>query len=255
MIEWREVARGAEGLTLYRIDAEMDHPIPPGGGRFDPMRAIFSLHPTRTTRRFDEDFAESGMPVGASSMRVACHVISYPDQLMTIDSTFPSTGLQVFPETLEQICRHEQRSFADRPLDVLYTHTHFDHAGGRDGVEALERDVRTLAHPFTPALFEQTNRREMFFVTKAHFFRDCGIEESVETLMAGMHDLFLAAMGGEVGDDPPRSPFGSASDDPLRVDHPIEPGADTVALHDGRVEVSHHSFHVTSRSFRWTYIW
>lgn len=170
-------------------------------------------------------------------MRVACHVISYPDQLVAVDSTFPSTGLQVFPESLEQICRHEQRSFADRPLDVLYTHTHFDHAGGRDGVEALERDVRTLAHPFTRALFEQTNRRETFFFTKAHFFRDSGIEESVDTLMAGMRDLFLAAMGGAVGGDPPRSPFGSASDDPLRVDHSIEPGADAYGLHDGRIEV------------------
>jgi glyoxylase-like metal-dependent hydrolase (beta-lactamase superfamily II) len=237
MIEWSEVARGDGGLTLYRLDAEMDHPSAPGGGRFDPIRAILSGHSTPTTRRFEEDFAESGAPVGASSMRVACHVISYPDQLLVVDSTFPSTSTQVFPRALEEICSAEGRPFSTRPLDVLYTHTHFDHAGGRDGVEALERDVRTLAHPFTKALFEQSNRREMFFFSKSHFFRDCGIDDDIETLMAGMRERYLSAMGADAANDPPRSPFGSASVAPLRVDQTIEPGAGVHALHGGRVEV------------------
>lgn len=237
MIEWQRVAQGEGGLSLYRIEAEMDPPRPPGGGRFDPMRAILSLSRTRTTRRLEEDFAESAAPVGASSMRVACHVISYPDQLFVVDSTFPSTGLAVFPEALERISHDEGRPFGERPLDVLYTHTHFDHAGGRDGVEALERDVRTLAHPYTRALFDQSNRRETFFLSRAQFFRDCGIEDEAETLMERMRELYVAAVGEAVGDEPPRSPFGSASDAPLRVDVPLEPGDAPLALHDGRIEV------------------
>jgi glyoxylase-like metal-dependent hydrolase (beta-lactamase superfamily II) len=237
LIEWQQVAAGDGGLTLYRIDAEMDHPSPPGGGRFDPMRTMLSLHPTPTTRHLDAEFAQSAAPVGASSMRVACHVISYPDQLMVVDSSFPSTGIQLFPETLERICEAERRSFAERPLDVLYTHTHFDHAGGRDGVEAMQRDVRILAHPHTRALFEQSNRRDMFFASKAHFFRDCGVDADMETLMSHMRETFIATMGGEVSDEPPRSPFGSASDAPLRVDVEVEPGAGVHPLHDGRVEV------------------
>ncbi len=236
MIEWNEVARGPEGLVLYKIEAEMDHPMVPGGGRFDPIRGVLSRYPTATTRRFEEDFAESGAPVGASSMRVACHVISYPDRLMAVDATFPATGEDAFPGTLDEISRHEGRSLGDRPVDVLYTHSHFDHLGGRDSIERLEGDVRTIAHPFTQAQFAETSKREMFFVTKGHFFRDCGLNESIENLMLTLRDLYVEAMGGSIPEEPPRNPFGSASDDPLRVDLPIEPGDGPRPLLDGRVE-------------------
>ncbi len=188
MIEWREVARGADDLILYRLDAEMDQHRPRGRGGFEPMRALLGRHPTPVTRQVEDEFAAAGAPVGASSMRVACHVISYPDQLMVVDSTFPPTGNEVFPGALEQISSHEGRSFTGRPLDVLYTHCHFDHAGGRAAVEALNGDVRTLAHPYTQALFDATSRREMFFLGKAGFFRDCGIDEDLETLMLSMRN-------------------------------------------------------------------
>jgi glyoxylase-like metal-dependent hydrolase (beta-lactamase superfamily II) len=183
-------------------------------------------------------------------MRVACHVVSYPDQLLVVDSTFPSTSTVVFPGALEAIARQEERSFADRPLDVVYTHCHFDHAGGRDGVEALGRDLRTLTHPFTAALFEQTQRREMFFLSKAPFFRDCGIDVPVETLVLGMREMFVEALGGEMPDEPPRSPFGSASDAPLRVDLPVDPdegfpgGGGSLPLHEGRIELLRFEGHI-----------
>lgn len=236
VIEWSEAARGPEGLVIYRIEAEMDHPIAPGGGRFDPMRGVLSRHATATTRRLDEDFAESGAPVGASSMRVACHVISYPDHWMVVDATFPATGSTVFSETLGEISREEGRSLSDRPLDVLYTHCHFDHAGGRDAVEELGSGVRTMTHPLTEALFAQTSQRENFFVSKGHFFRDCEIGESIETLMLSLHDLYLEAMGGVMPEEPPRNPLGSASDAPLRVDVRIDPGDGGHPLLDGRAE-------------------
>ena len=236
MIEWREVARGPRGLILYRIEAAMDQPMVPGKGRFDPMRGILSRHAPSTTQRFEQEFAESGAPVGASSMRVASHLISYPDRLMIVDATFPATGAEIFPGTLSDISRHEGRSFADRPLDVLYTHCHFDHSGGRDAVEELAGDVRTIAHPFTQALFEQSSKREMFFVTKGHFFRDCGIREDVETLLLSLRELYVEAVGGEMPEESPRNPFGSASDAPLRVDLAIEPGGDAQPLLDERVE-------------------
>ena len=38
MIEWREVARDDTGLNLYRIDAEMGHPVSPGQGRFPTLQ-------------------------------------------------------------------------------------------------------------------------------------------------------------------------------------------------------------------------
>jgi len=237
VIEWREVARDDTGLTLYRIDAEMGHPVSPGQGRFDPMRGILSRYSTNQTKKLDANFSESGAPVGASSMKVACHVVSYPDQLLVVDSTFPTTSKEIFPTELERIVRSEGRDLADRPIDVLYTHCHFDHAGGRDGIEALGGDVRTLAHPYTEALFGQTSKREMFFVSKGHFFRDCGVEESVETLMLGLRELFVEAMGGAIDEEEMRSPYASASTEPLRIDVPIEPGREAVSIHDGRTEV------------------
>ncbi|MBW2385892.1 MAG: MBL fold metallo-hydrolase [Deltaproteobacteria bacterium] len=221
---------------MYRIEAAMDQPMVPGNGRFDPIRGILSRHAPSTTQRFEQEFAESGAPVGASSMRVASHLISYPDRLMIVDATFPATGAEIFPGTLSDISRHEGRSFADRPLDVLYTHCHFDHSGGRDAVEELAGDVRTIAHPSTQALFEQSSKREMFFVTKGHFFRDCGIREDVETLLLSLRELYVEAAGGEMPEESPRNPFGSASDAPLRVDLAIEPGGDAQPLLDGRVE-------------------
>lgn len=237
MIEWEKVAQGEDGLALYKIVAEMDQPMSPGTRGFDPMRSMLSRYTTDATQRLDLDFGESAPPVGASSMRVACHVVSYPDQLLVVDSTFPATGTELFPGVLEQIARHEGRVFADRPLDVLYTHCHFDHAGGRDAVETLGGGVRTLAHPYTRAMFAQTLQREMFFVTKGQFFRDCGVTDSIETLMLHMRDMFHEVMGGEVDPEEMRSPFASASDAPLRVDLEIDPEDGVVSLHDGRVEV------------------
>lgn len=237
MIEVNEVARGDAGLTLYRIDAEMDHPVTPGQGRFDPIRGILSRYSTGERERLDADFSEAGAPVGASSMKVACHVVSYPDQLLVIDSTFPSTGADIFPTELERISHAEGRNLQDRPLDVLYTHCHFDHAGGRDGVEALSGNVRTLAHPYTQALFSQTSKRENFFVSKGHFFRDCGVTESIETLMLGLRDMFAEAMGGEINQEEMRSPYASASTEPLRVDLPVEPKGESTHLHGGRTEI------------------
>jgi glyoxylase-like metal-dependent hydrolase (beta-lactamase superfamily II) len=244
LIEWEEVAQGDDGLRLYKVVAEMDQPMSPGRNGFNPIRSMLSQYSTVATQRLDVDFAESGAPVGASSMRVACHVVSYPDQLFVVDSTFPATGAELFPGGLEQIARHEGRALADRPLDVLYTHCHFDHAGGRDAVEMLGPRVRTLAHPYTQALFAQTQQREMFFLTKGQFFRDCGITDSVETLMLHMRDMFQKAMGGKVDPEEMRSPFASASDEPLRVDVPIDPQNDVVALHDGRIEVLRFEGHI-----------
>ena len=60
MIEWREVARDDTGLNLYRIDAEMGHPVSPGQGRFDPMRGILSRYSTDQTKKLDANFSESG---------------------------------------------------------------------------------------------------------------------------------------------------------------------------------------------------
>jgi glyoxylase-like metal-dependent hydrolase (beta-lactamase superfamily II) len=86
-------------------------------------------------------------------------------------------------------------------------------------------------------LFAQTQQREMFFVSKGQFFRDCGITDSVEILMREMREMFLKAMGGEVDLEEMRSPFAPQSDDPLRVDLEIEPEQGVVSLHSGRVEV------------------
>lgn len=86
MIEWEEAARGDDGLILYKVVAEMDQPMSPGRGGFNPIRSMLSHYSTDATQRLDADFSESGAPVGASSMRVACHAVSYPDQLLVVDS-------------------------------------------------------------------------------------------------------------------------------------------------------------------------
>jgi len=237
VIRWKAVARGDDGLVLYKVVAEMDQPMTASSFGFDPIRAMLSRFSTKATRRLESDFAESTAPVGESSMRVASHVVSYPDQLLVVDSTFPATGASLFPAGLEQISRSEGRSPSDRPLDVLYTHCHFDHAGGRDAVETLGNRVRTVTHPYTRSLFAQAHRRETFFLTKGQFFRDCGIGDPVEVLMEHMREMFLERMGSDVDPEQMRSPFASASDAPLRVDFEIEPGPGVVALHDGRIEV------------------
>ena len=67
---------------------------------------------------------------GAGGFRVACHVVSLPDRLLFVDSTFRSTGDDIVPGALEALARREGRTLEDRPIQGLYTHAHWDHAGG-----------------------------------------------------------------------------------------------------------------------------
>ena len=51
MIEWKCVATGADGLRIYRVDAESGNVSMGGGsGRSGPLDLVFQQFPTETTR-------------------------------------------------------------------------------------------------------------------------------------------------------------------------------------------------------------
>ncbi len=242
-VEWRQVGEGPEGLRLYRVDADSGNVSLGGGGAMrSPIDLVFQRFETPTTRYLREHFTAPGSPVGASSFAVACHVVSLPDLMFVVDSTYRTTADDVFPGALAEIAADEGRALGDRPIQVLYTHAHFDHAGGHEAVEAMGRDVQILAHPDTERLFPFVSRREMFFRLKEVFFRDCGIEASLEELTDQIRQLYLR-MIDESGADMSRTPWGSIEDGPLRIDAPIEEDADRV-LAGGRIRLLEFGGHI-----------
>lgn len=243
MIEWKEVGAGAQGLRVHRIDAQPEGQLLPGGGGFDPLRVVLQEFPNPTTLSVEARFTASGPPVGASSLRVACHAVSLPDSLLVVDSTFRTTAVDVFPAVLEAIVASEGRRLGERPVRVIYTHAHFDHAGGREAVEALGPNVEIQTHRHTEALFPLLSRRESFFRTRSWFFRDCGIEAGLPEFIALMRERFmetLAAQNLDLSDHP----F-PETESPLRVDTPIglEPHG-ALPMLDGRVEVLRFDGHI-----------
>jgi len=221
MIGFQQVAAGPDDLRLYRIDAEPERVATPGSS-LDPLSLLFEAVPTPTTRQLLAQFDEASPPVSASSLRVACHVASTPDTLLVVDSTFPSTAPEVFPETLERICHNEGRPFGNRPVELLYTHAHVDHAGGRTAVEAMGSDVHIAAHSHTAALFPVLSRPDQMFRTDGHFLRDCGITRPLEEMAAeyqAMREQLLDLLPSDVD----LTFFRGHSDDPLRVDLFVEP--------------------------------
>ena len=213
MIDWKRVAAGDDGLNIYKIEAESENTFQ-RASKSDPFGAILALHDTETTRYLLESFRSTEGPVGSAGFRVACHVISLPDSLWVIDSTFRTTGPEVFPGTLEEIVEVEGRSLAGRPIHVIYTHAHFDHAGGHAAVAALGSDVETFAHPHTQALMPFVSRREFFFSSKAGFFRDCGLSEDAIGELQGAFRNFLTQKGLDID----ASVFAADESEQLRVD-------------------------------------
>ena len=244
MITWREVAAGEDGLRLYRVDAEAEAFAGAGGTSLrSPLDLILARSEARTLQQLQQRFSEPGAPVGASSFSVACHVVSLPDLLFVTDATYRTTAPEVFPGVLEAIARHEGRSLAARPLEVLYTHAHFDHAGGHRAVEALDGAARTLAHPWTAALAALVGRRESFLRTREGFLRDCGVEGDLDALAREIRDHFLR-LASEGGIDLDKSPWGAAEDGALRIDLPIDPGEGSVERADGRIRVLRFDGHI-----------
>ena len=243
MIEWREVVGGAQGLRLYRIDAESGSFGGPGGRIPSPLAVVLERFDTPTCRYLLENFGEGGAPVGASSFSVACHVISLPDLMLIVDSTYRTTAPEVFPQALEAIAGREGRRVADRPIQVLYTHAHFDHAGGHGAVERMGEDVETLAHPYTAALFPLVSRRESFLRTRAGFLRDCGIDVDLDSLGPAIRDQYVGLMQS-AGVDLDRAPWGSVEEGPLRIDRFVDPDAGELPLAGGRIEVFRFDGHI-----------
>lgn len=241
-VAWRPVASEVGDLRLYRIDAAPLGLAAPGRD-FDPLDLLFAQFPNPTTARVRSEFGEAGAPVGASSLEVACHVASTPDAILVVDSTFRRTAPHVFPRVLEEIARHEQRPAETRPIDVLYTHAHFDHAGGRAAVEGLGAAVTTLAHPYTRAFFPLVSRPETMFRSKGQFLRDCGITPPMEELFAG-----YGAARQQLLDQAPShldlGLFRSEEEPPLRVDREIDPAREPVTLLGGRAEVLRFDGHI-----------
>lgn len=241
-ITWRLVATKAGDLRLYRVDAAPLGLATPGRD-FDPLDLLLAQFPNPSTAQVRSEFAEAGAPVGASSLEVACHVVSTPDTMLIVDSTFRRTAPHVFPRVLEEIARHESRHTGSRPIEVLYTHAHFDHAGGRAAIEGLGAGVTTLAHPYTRALFPLVSRPETMFRSKGQFLRDCGITPPMEELFAG-----YSAAREQLLDRAPRhldlGLFRSAEESGLRVDRVIDPAVEPVALLGGRAEVLRFDGHI-----------
>ena len=220
MITCREVAAGSRGLRLYRIDAEPKGVAAPGLG-LDPMALLFERVSTATTRQVVSEFSESGPPVSASSLRVACHVVSTPDALMIVDATFPQTAQMIFPFLIDAICRGEGRAIGGRPIELLYTHAHFDHAGGRSAVEAMRPDVRTFAHPYIAAQFPISSRPDQMFRSDGHFLRDCGIGQGFEEL-AGEFERMREGLLDRLPPDADLTLMRGEGDAQLAVDVPID---------------------------------
>lgn len=208
-----------------------------------PLAVVLDRFDTPTSRYLQERFGEGGTPVGASSLSVACHVVSLPELTLVVDSTYRTTAPGIFPDALEELAKAEGRRGGERPIVVIYTHAHFDHAGGHAAVEALGSSAQTFAHPYTRDLFPLVARRESFLRTRVPFFRDCGIDLDVESLTAEIRDHYLGLMR-DAGIDFDRAPVGSLDEGPLRVDHTIDPGIGSVPLADGRIEILRFDGHI-----------
>lgn len=243
MIQCREAARGRDGLRIHRIEAESGAFSGPGGRMPSPLAVVLDRFDTPTSRYLQERFGEGGTPIGASSFSVACHVVSLPDSVFVVDSTYRTTAPAIFPATLEQIVCAEGRRLDERPIFVVYTHAHFDHAGGHAAIEALASGAQTFAHPYTRDLFPLVARRESFLRTRVPFFRDCGIGLDVESLTGEIRDHYLALMR-DSGVDFDRAPWGSMDEGPLRVDREIDPGLEALSLADGRIEILRFDGHI-----------
>ncbi len=246
MIEWAEVAAGRDGLRIHRVDAEAGGiPGSASGGLQlqNPLELILARFDTPTVRWLRDDFTGTGSAVGLSSFSVACHVISLPDALVVVDSTYRTTAGEIFPRVLEEISSHEGRQLADRPIQVIYTHAHFDHAGGQAAVEALGESVEILAHPFTAKLAPLVSARESFLRTRAHFLRDCGIHADLDELTDGIRAHFLQ-LAEKAGVSLAKAPWGSLDDGPPRVDRAVEPGRGAIPVADGRIEVLEFAGHI-----------
>lgn len=246
MIEWSEVATDRDGLRIHRIDAEAAG-IPGsgiGGARVpNPLELILGRFDTSTVRWLRDSFTGTSAPVGESSFSVACHVISLPEALVVVDSTYRTTASEIFPRVLEEITTHEGRRLGDRPIQVVYTHAHFDHAGGHQAVEALGDHVEILAHPATASLAPVVSARESFLRTRAHFLRDCGIDAEIEELANDIRAHFLD-LAEKAGVNLERAPWGSVDDGALRIDRTIEPGRRAIPIVDGRVEILEFAGHI-----------
>jgi glyoxylase-like metal-dependent hydrolase (beta-lactamase superfamily II) len=242
VIEWRRVVDGPQGLRIYRIDAEA-RGLGGLGLRFDPVAAVLSAEHTPTTRRLLETFSGHDSPVGPSSFRVACHVVSVPGLVLVVDSTFGTTAPEVFPGALEVVLASEGARLRDRPVRVLYTHAHFDHAGGHESVEAMGDAVTTLGHPHSRALQPWVGRRDSFFATKGQFFRDCEISRPLEELREEVRDLFHRMLESN-GVDASSHPYGTGSEEPIRIDLAIEPTGERAHRLDDRIEVLRFDGHI-----------
>lgn len=243
MISYHQVASGRDDLRIYRIDAEPERVATPGMS-LDPLSLLFEAVPTPTTRQLLAEFNEASPPVSASSLRVACHVASTPDTLLVVDSTFPSTAAEIFPEILERICQSEGRPFGTRPVEFLYTHAHVDHAGGRIAVEAMGCDVHIVAHSHTAALFPVLSRPDQMFRTDGHFLRDCGITRPLEE-MATEYEAMRQRVLDSLPSNVDLTFFRGDSDALLRVDLFVEPtDEDEVHLLGGHAKVLRFDGHI-----------
>ena len=243
-IAWREVARGRDGLRIYRIEAEAQGLRMGSGANASPLDLFLSRFANPTVRAICDDFSESSPAVGPSSLQVACHVISLPDILLVADATYRTTAPRIFPAVLEEIVRSEGCRLEDRPLLILYTHAHFDHAGGHETIEALDGSVCTLAHPFTGALIPYVSRVEAFFRSRGQFFRDCGVTVDLEPVREELQELYHRLLR-DSGLGPAESqPWGDDDQGTLRVDVPIDPGEGTELLAEGRIEVLRFDGHI-----------
>jgi glyoxylase-like metal-dependent hydrolase (beta-lactamase superfamily II) len=246
MIEWTEVAEDREGLRIHRIDAEASGIPGSGSGAArvpNPLELILARFDTATVRWLRDDFTGKGAAVGMSSFSVACHVISLPEALVVVDSTYRTTAREIFPGVLDEITSHEGRKLADRPIQVVYTHAHFDHAGGHVAVEALGDSVEVIAHPFTAKLAPLVSARESFLLSRAHFLRDCGIHADLNELTDGIRAHFQE-LAEEAGVDLESSPWGSVDDGAPRIDRAVEPGRGAVPIADGRIEIHEYAGHI-----------
>jgi glyoxylase-like metal-dependent hydrolase (beta-lactamase superfamily II) len=246
VIEWAEVALDREGLRIHRIDAEAGGMPGSGSGGIrvpNPLELIFTRFDTPTVRWLRDDFTGTAAAVGMSSFSVACHVISLPNALVVVDSTYRTTAGEIFPRVLEEIASHEGRKLADRPIQVIYTHAHFDHAGGHAAVEALGESVEILAHPFTAKLAPLVSARESFLRTRAHFLRDCGIHADLDELTDGIRAHFLE-LAEKAGIDLASAPWGSVDDGGPRIDRAVEPGRRSIPIADGRIEIHEFEGHI-----------
>jgi glyoxylase-like metal-dependent hydrolase (beta-lactamase superfamily II) len=224
-----------EGGCIYRIEAEAQNSFGISSGT-DPLAMLLSVEPTPTTRRVIETFSGKGAPVAPSSFRVACHIVSLPEFVLVVDSTFSTTASEVFPDGLEAILRTEGTRLSDRPLFVLYTHAHVDHAGGYQAVEAIGEWVTTMSHPYTRALHPCVGRIESFLSTKAHFFRDCGFTRTLEDLRDEVRDRFYRMLES-AGIDLEAHPYGASAERPIRIDVPVPATPENSHWLDGRVEI------------------